>query len=158
MILVTVGSTRFPFKRMDTLVSELIKLHPSGEKIIFQHGKITPTDHGKSITMYPFMKQSKLLSCMKRARLIICHGGPGTIYQALSFKKTPWVLPRKKQFKEHLTDHQVSFCQFMKRRGLVNVISDRTPLSDILKGSQRTPPVHKHDTKLIEYLSTLLAQ
>lgn len=158
MILVTVGSTLFPFPRMARFVKNLVDSSGSREKIIFQYGHTPPSNINKNIELYPFMSNEKLLSYMDQARIIICHGGPATIYQALSFGKIPWVLPRRKRFGEHVNDHQVDFCRFMERQGLVTLITEKTPLLKLYKSSHTTKPVQTKNPTLIRYLDGLVAK
>jgi len=157
MILVTVGSTQFPFARMNALVGRLSARNKNHELIIFQYGNLAPQYYYPPIELYPYIPQEKLLQYMKQAQSIICHGGPGTIYQALSFGKIPWVLPRQRRYGEHLTDHQVDFSNFMSRRKLVNIISDTTPLKTIEKGSPLTIPPRRDNHRLIGYLNSLMS-
>lgn len=155
MILVTVGSTRFPFARMNALVARLSEKNKKREQIVFQYGALAPQYYHPPITLFPYINQNELLRYMKKARLVISHGGPGTIYQALSFGKIPWVFPRKARFGEHLTDHQVDFCLFMAKRHLVHIISDNTPIPVITKGSPKTKPLRRHNHELVSYLHSL---
>ena len=156
MILVTVGSTQFPFARMNALIGRLSAHHNHHETIVFQYGRLAPQYYHPPVELYPFVPQDTLLRYMKNARIIICHGGPGTIYQSLSFGKIPWVFPRRAKFGEHLTDHQVEFCDFMANRKLVNIVSDNTPLSALEKGSPTRTPFHRHNHRLIAYLDSLM--
>lgn len=156
MILVTVGSTQFPFARMNALVGRLSAHHKKHEQIVFQYGSLAPQYYHPPVTLYPFIAQDKLLHYMKQARIIICHGGPGSIYQSLSFGKIPWVFPRQLQYGEHLTDHQVDFCRFMAKRKLVNIVAIDTPLSAIEKGSPATTPFHRRNHQIIAYLDSLM--
>ncbi len=157
MILVTVGSTLFPFTRMANLVQEIAAICNPQEKIIFQYGRTPPKGMHAHIELHAFISHEKLMDGMKRARVIICHGGPATIYQALSFGKIPWVLPRQKQFGEHLNDHQVDFCRFMAKRRLVCIIADNTLLKDIFIIKSKTKPVQENNSKLITHLDSLVA-
>ena len=158
MILVTVGSTQFPFARMNALVGRLSAQRRRHERIIFQYGSLAPQYYHPPITLSPFIPQDKLLGFMQKARVVICHGGPGTIYQALSFGKIPWVLPRQQRFGEHLTDHQVDFSRFMAERRLVRIITDATPLSAITGRARETAPVHRQNATLVRYLETITRQ
>lgn len=141
---------------MSKLVKRIASLQQLQETIIFQYGSRPSDSTNPSLLQYPYIPQDALLRYMKRARVIICHGGPGTIYQSLSFGKIPWVLPRQRKYKEHLTDHQLSFCQFMKRRRLIRIITDKTPLPDLLQGSLTITPIRRKNTHLIAYLDSLL--
>ena len=46
---------------------------------------------------------------MKKARIIITHGGPASFIAPLSMGKVPIVVPRQKDFNEHVNNHQVEF-------------------------------------------------
>lgn len=156
MILVTVGSTLFPFARMTTLVEHLAHILPTNETIIFQYGKSTPHFLDRHIKPRSFMPHAMILSYMRQARIIICHGGPATIYQALSFGKIPWVLPREQKYGEHLNDHQKDFARFMEAHKLIHVITPDTSLSQIHKTCQNIAPIRKNNTKLLRYLDTII--
>jgi len=156
MILVTVGSNSFPFARMNALVGRLSQRRKRRETIIFQYGSLAPQYYHPPVELFSFMPQETLLRYMKNARVIICHGGPATIYQSLSFGKIPWVFPREARFGEHLTDHQVEFSKFMAKRHLVNIITDATPLAAIEKGSPSTTPLRRHNHQIITFLDSLM--
>jgi len=158
MILVTVGSTLYPFARMTTLVEHLAHSLPDNESIIFQYGHANPHFLDTHIKPHSFMPHAMILSYMRRARIIICHGGPATIYQALSFGKIPWVLPREQQYGEHLNDHQKDFARFMQSHKLIHIITPDTPLSRIHTASVNIEPIRKKNAQLIRYLDTLLKQ
>lgn len=140
---------------MTTLVEHLTHITPQSEKIIFQYGHTPPHFLDRKIQSHDFIPHAKLLTYMKQARLIICHGGPATIYQALSFGKIPWVLPREKQYGEHLNDHQVDFTEFMARHNLVRVITPKTSLQEVYAVTGSIHPIQKNNMALIRFLDTL---
>ena len=51
----------------------------------------------------------KMQQYLKEARVVITHGGPASFMAPLSMGKIPIVIPRQKQFEEHVNDHQVDF-------------------------------------------------
>lgn len=156
MILVTVGSSRFPFARMNALIARLSGYGRRREPIIFQYGSLAPQYYQPPVDLFPYIPQSTLVRYMREARIIICHGGPATIYQALSFGTVPWVYPREKRYGEHLTDHQVHFCRFMAKKHLVRILSDRTPFSALLDAAGKTAPLRRHNRALIAYLHGMM--
>lgn len=156
MILVTVGSTLFPFARMTTLVEHLVHILPHNETIIFQYGHTSPHFLDKQIKPYAFMPHAMILSHMSKSRLIICHGGPATIYQALSFGKIPWVLPREVRFGEHLNDHQVDFAAFMEKHHLIRRITPGTPIASLNTPAPAIRPIQKSNPILIRYLDGIV--
>lgn len=155
MILVTVGSTMFPFSRMTSLVERLARQAPPSERIIFQYGCIRPKTNNIHIDPYPFLDHAKLMTYMKKASHIICHGGPATIYQSLSFGKIPWVLPRQERYGEHLNDHQKDFARFMASHNLIHILTPQTSLSHIYAIDTSISPIRKHNAILTTYLHSL---
>ena len=53
---------------------------------------------------------------MADARIVITHGGPSSFIAPLEMGKIPIVVPRKKEFGEHVNNHQVSFCRAVAER------------------------------------------
>lgn len=155
MILVTVGSTLFPFQRMTTLVEHLAHVLPKKETILYQYGHAAPHFLDTKIDAHPFLPHTELIRYMRRSDIIICHGGPATIYQALSFGKIPWVLPREQMYGEHLNNHQVDFARFMAKHALIHIIRPKTKMSDIYTAKQHIEPIHKQNAALIAHLHSI---
>lgn len=108
MILVTVGTEKFPFDRLMRWVDALIRqgfLLEDQEEIIVQYGccKFLPT----GVKVYSILPEVRFRQLVKQARLVIAHCGEGTI-NLLGGTSTPYILvPRSCQLKEHIDDHQV---------------------------------------------------
>jgi len=120
MILVTVGMTRFSFQRLLNLSKQLAEKYPK-KKIVVQggSGRLKSKDN---LSVKDFLTYDELVELIKKAELVISHGGPATIYLCLKYGKRPLIMPRKKKFNEHINDHQVYFTKFLKKRGLVKEI------------------------------------
>ena len=56
---------------------------------------------------------------MRDARVVVCHGGPGTIMLAATLGKMPIVMPRSSALGEHVDDHQVAFCKRIAADGAI---------------------------------------
>lgn len=113
MIFVTVGTHEQPFNR---LVKEIDCLKKDGiiyDDVFIQVGysSYIPEycDSAKLISYDDMIKKSN------EARIIITHGGPGSIMLPLSMGKIPIVVPRQEQFKEHVDDHQVYFSKRLEK-------------------------------------------
>lgn len=156
MILVSVGTTMFPFQRMTTLVERLSHLRSKHEPIIFQFGHTPPHFLDPHVTAVPFLPHRLLLRYMKESRVVISHGGPATIYQALSYGKRPWVLPREARYGEHLNNHQVDFAKFLETHSLIHLITPNTPIRIIGTSALSINPIKKNNRKLIGFLDSLL--
>lgn len=119
MILITVGTTPFPFSRMNILVYRLLSIKRKKELIIYQHGATYVPFSANNLILRQSLPYHLLTKYMKESRIIITHGGPASIYQSLSFGKIPYVLPREKKFGEHINDHQKLFFEYLKNKGFV---------------------------------------
>ena len=132
MIFITVGTTQFPMQRMVDVAAEIIRLRKDHERIVFQYGNSSCLLHAPNLLTsreFPFQQVQRY---MKEARLIICHGGPATIYQALFWQKTPFVLPRERRFGEHVNDHQVAFVSLLSQKRLVVRVAPPTDIRSFL--------------------------
>jgi len=103
MILVTVGTHVRGFDRlvrkMDDIASKI------EEEVIIQIGntEYKPT-HAKYFQFKSYQEMEQLIN---EARVIVCHGGAGTILLALKQGKTVISVPRLKEYNEVLVDHQL---------------------------------------------------
>jgi UDP-N-acetylglucosamine transferase subunit ALG13 len=114
VIFVTVGTHEQPFDRLIKAIDELKEKGVINEEIIVQTGFTTYEPR--------FCKWSKLFSYKEmignvaEARIVITHGGPSSFIMPLQVGKVPIVVPRQKQFYEHVNDHQIDFCRTVESR------------------------------------------
>ncbi len=118
MILVTVGSSAFPFDRLLRAVDALER----NEELVVQHGAsgLRP-DGARCVEFLPF---DDLAALVRQARVVVTHAGVGSILLALSNGKRPIVVPRRKSFGETVDDHQLECARRFGRDGLVTVVED----------------------------------
>jgi len=105
MIFVSVGTHEKPFNRLIGEINRLIKEKVIEEDIFIQagyHSNSTPLCKFEN-----FIPIEEMDARMDEARVIIIHGGLGSIFQSLMHKKIPIVVPRQKKYLEHVDDHQV---------------------------------------------------
>ena len=70
---------------------------------------------------------------VKEARIVITHGGPASFIMPLQIGKTPIVVPRQKQFDEHVNNHQVDFSKAVaKRMGTIITVVDINDLENTI--------------------------
>lgn len=114
MIYVTVGTHEQPFNRLVECVDELKGKGIIEEEVIIQSGF---SDHEiKHCKHKDLFDKNDMLVNYEGARIIIMHGGPSSIIQALQEGKVPIVVPRQKKFGEHINDHQLEFCRAVSKR------------------------------------------
>lgn len=130
MIFVTVGTHEDSF---DRLVMELDRLCANGclqEEVFIQIGysKTLPA-HAK---WAKFLAYQEMDAMIKSARIVITHGGPGSIMHALRYNKVPIVVPRQKKFAEHVDDHQVYFSQRIEKEGKAITVLEISQMEQII--------------------------
>lgn len=157
MIFVTVGTTGFPFDRVDAIVNEAAEKFPK-EKIIYQ-SKTSKANTADNLKIYQELKYPNFLRYIKEARVIITHGGPATIYLALTYgKSVPFVLPRKEKFLEHVSDHQIHFARFMAKEKLVKIPVESSKIANQVISYCRHPEPNEYrgDSGKLQSLITKL--
>lgn len=116
MILATVGTHEDPFDRLLVELERLCQTGAVQEEVICQSGYCTVQTH--HVTTHKQLPFDELQALMSRARIIITHGGPASIMQALAHGTIPIVVPRQADFGEHVDNHQCRFAEKMSDRVL----------------------------------------
>lgn len=133
MIFVTVGTHEQPF---DRLVAGIDKLKESGiltEDVTIQTG--FSTYEPGFCTWQKLFPYQEMIKNVAEARVVITHGGPSSFIMPLQIGKIPIVVPRKKEFNEHVNDHQVAFCREVARRQKnIILVEDIEALKDAVLG------------------------
>ncbi len=121
MIFVTVGTHEQPFNRLVEYMDKWAAEHD--EEVIMQTGFSTyEPKHCEWSKLYPY---SQMVELVEKARIVITHGGPSSFIMPLQIGKIPIVVPRKKEFDEHVNDHQVEFSKAVaERQGNIIVVED----------------------------------
>ncbi len=139
MIFVTVGTHEDGFDRLVREVDRLVGTGAITEEVVYQAGyaRFQPAHGGRVEAMIPF---DEVQTLMRRARVIVTHGGPASIMQALALGKVPVVVPRRAKFGEHVDDHQVRFAARIADR--VEVVLEIADLAAALTaaGDRSGPP------------------
>lgn len=122
MIFVTVGTHEQPFDRLIKCVDELKRDNKIKENVIIQTGYSNyEPQYCKWQKLYPYQQ---MLDLVKNARVVITHGGPSSFIMPLQIGKIPVVVPRQKQYDEHVNDHQLKFAKEVAERmgTIINVV------------------------------------
>lgn len=114
MIFVTVGTHEQPFNRLVKKVDELVANGDIKEKVIVQTGFSTYVP--QNCEAHKMMSFDDMQTALKKARIVITHGGPSSFIEALQFGKVPIVVPRQEKFHEHVNNHQVEFTELIAKR------------------------------------------
>ena len=144
MLFVTVGTHEQPFNRLVKAVDELKKDGVITEDVIIQTGFSTyEPKHCQWSKLIPY---EQMIRNVEEAHIVITHGGPASFIMPLQIGKTPIVVPRQHQFKEHVNDHQIEFVKNVaERMGTIIPVEDISKLGDIITNYDRIVANMKHD-------------
>jgi UDP-N-acetylglucosamine transferase subunit ALG13 len=130
VIFVTVGTHEQQFDRLIGKIDQLKSEGILSEEIFLQTGYSSYIpQHCNFKSMIGFQEMDHY---MDQAEIIITHGGPGSIMQALSKNKIPVVVPRLADFDEHVDNHQKYFTTRLEKEGKVLAVYDINHLDEIL--------------------------
>ena len=119
MIFVTVGTHEQPFDRLLKCIDKMVADGKIKEEVIVQKGY---TDFElKYCEEYKLIGYDEMQKYIQEARIVITHGGPASFIAPLSIGKIPIVVPRKKEYNEHVNNHQLDFAKQVEKR-MKNII------------------------------------
>lgn len=153
MILILLGTQDNSFHRLLDKVQELIDKKVITEKVIVQAGRTKY--ESKDMKIYSLMPEEKLREIMKKADLVITHGGVGSIVMALKMGKKVIAVPRLSAFGEHINDHQIQIVDSFDKQEFLIGLTELDDLEKALNKAKTFKPKHfksetDHMIKLIE--------
>jgi UDP-N-acetylglucosamine transferase subunit ALG13 len=123
MIFVTAGTLHFPFERLLRAIDEL----PGDEELVVQSR--APGMRPARARCVDDLPYEELAAEVRRARVVVCHAGVGSVLTALANDKRPVVFPRLQRYGEAVDDHQLSFGRRLAEAGLVTLVEDPAQLA-----------------------------
>lgn len=131
MIFVTVGTHEQPFNRLIECIDKMKENNVIVEDVVLQTG--FSTYEPKHCRWSKLFSYQEMLKNVADARIIITHGGPSSFIMPLQIGKIPIVVPRQKQFNEHINNHQVEFAQIVAaRKKNIIIVKDINDLSNAI--------------------------
>lgn len=131
MILVMLGTQKNDFSRLLKEIEKCIDDGTINEEVIVQAGSTKyKTDKMK---IFDLIGRDDLDKKKQEARFIITHGGVGSIVGALKMNKKVIAIPRLKQYKEHVNDHQKQIVENFAQKGYIKGITDISDLKKTIK-------------------------
>ncbi len=138
-VFVTVGTDLHPFNRMSEWVDRWLNERPEGPSVrcLCQTGTSV---HPKRAEHSDYLTFEAMEAAMRAASVIVTHGGPATIMQAVALGKRPIVVPRSRALGEHVDDHQLAFARRVAKDGSIMLVEAeedfRSCLDGVLSGRQ----------------------
>lgn len=134
-VVVSVGTDHHAFDRLVRWVDDHARRH-RGLRFLVQHGHSAAPEVAAGT---PFLPGGDLGEHMRRARVVIAHGGPGTITQARAAGHLPIVVARDPELDEHVDDHQLLFVRRLEEAKRVRACSTPQQLSALIDRALSSP-------------------
>lgn len=121
MILVVLGTQDKEFARLPKEIERLIKIGKITDKVVIQIGntKFETKLSSEKIEIIKFTSPNEMKELIKKCNLLITHGGVATIIEGLNFNKKVIAVPRLKQYKEHVNNHQLQIIENFDSNGYI---------------------------------------
>jgi UDP-N-acetylglucosamine transferase subunit ALG13 len=150
MIFVTTGTCE-PFDRLLQALDAL----DSNEELVVQHGISPVRPHGARCI--DFLAYAELVELVRSARIVVTHGGVGSVLTTLANGKRPVVVPRLARLGEAIDDHQLEFVRRLAAAHVIELVEDTTLLGERLGDAKTEPirvaPAPRLVTELREFLT-----
>lgn len=134
MIFVSLGTQDKAFVR----ILDILENADIDEEIIVQAG-FTKYQSNK-LKIYEYLEVDKMNQLISEARIIICHGGVGTIMKALDASKVVIACPRLAKYGEHQNDHQLQIVNNFSKNGYLLALNDGDDIHELLKRADSFKP------------------
>lgn len=131
MILVMLGTQKNDFSRLLKEIEKCIDDGTINEEVIVQAGSTKYKTN--KMKLFDLIGRDELDRKKQEARFIITHGGVGSIVGALKMNKKVIAIPRLKQYKEHVNDHQKQIVENFDQKGYIKGVIDITDLKKAIK-------------------------
>ncbi|WP_165005468.1 PssE/Cps14G family polysaccharide biosynthesis glycosyltransferase [Enterococcus sp. ZJ1668] len=156
MIFIILGSQKFQFNRLLQAVDELIAQKLISQSVFAQKGF---SDYSpKHYPFTDFLLREEFAAQIEQADIVLTHGGSGAIVSALKAEKKVIAVPRLKQFKEHVDDHQLQIIQAFSEGGYLMGLEDVAYLPTVLTQvkEQKLKQFTSNNTYFVDELTALL--
>ena len=114
----------------------------------------------KGLKTFETLPFDRMLSYLRDADIVICHGGTGSLITALREGCRTIVMPRLFEKGEHYDNHQAEITRVFADRGLVASANSLEELAAALKIVRARPPVSAttNPSKLMAHLNEILSR
>ncbi|WP_138419873.1 PssE/Cps14G family polysaccharide biosynthesis glycosyltransferase [Aquibacillus sediminis] len=152
MILVTLGTHEMPFDRLLQAIEQAKQQLQLDEEIIVQSGNTKYKSD--AMKLIPFVSYEEMSKLYDDARLIICHGGTGSIITGLKKDKRVIAAARLNKYGEHNDDHQLEIISIFTEAGYILEWKEDESLADVIEQASTFEP-KKFVSKKEQLLSVL---
>ena len=138
LIFVTLGTQDKPFYRLLEALEYQINIGNISEEVVVQAGG-TKFKSDK-MKIFDLVSQDDFAQYIKCSRIIITHGGVGSIITALSNDKKVIAVPRLAKYGEHVNDHQLQILKCFEKKGYILPLYDLNDFPNVLNDIENFIP------------------
>ena len=138
MILVTLGTQDKEFKRLLEAIDKEINNGTITDKVIVQAG--CTKYESKNMEIFDLIPANEFDEYIKKADLIITHGGAGSILTGVKHNKKIIAAARLAKYKEHTNDHQRQIIREFSDQGYIMELKDFNKLGKLIQKSKTFKP------------------
>lgn len=120
-VFVTVGNATQRFPRLLSAVATLQHLGGLPGRVVAQIGDADPI---QGMECFLRCNKDQFSDLIRRAALVICHAGAGTLIDCFSQAKLPVVIPRMPMYQEIIDEHQLELARTLERAGRIIAVYD----------------------------------
>lgn len=136
LILVSLGTQDKSFERLLKAIDKAANDGHIKDKIIVQAGF---TKYSSSnMEVFDLIAKEEFERLLKECKILITHGGIGTILQGLKEGKKIIAASRLKEHGEHVNDHQVQIVQEFAKENYIIELDDFDKIGEIIKEINKT--------------------
>lgn len=145
-VVITVGTDHHRFDRVVDWAVDFAGRHSEVDLVVQAGTSRPPKQHPPNVRIEQYLNFDELRDAMDRATLVVTHGGPATIGDALEMGQRPIVVPRDPARAEHVDGHQQRFAKFMAENGQVDVAKEMDDLEAVVVRRLKDPSRSKRTT------------
>lgn len=152
MIFVLLGTQDASFTRLTNMVKALVEANDWSEQVIIQSGTTVITWENEHVITTAFFAKTEFQTHFQNARVIITHGGAGSMFEALNARKKTIVVPRLAQYKEHVDNHQLELAQKLSELGYLELHHSESLKETLAKVEKQEYKHYKAEQKLVDHI------
>lgn len=143
MILVTLGTQDKSFERLLVEIERLIDQKVIRGKVIVQAGYTNYSSNKMEI--FDYLPKDEFEKLIHQARILITHGGVGSIFDGLARNKKIIAVPRLSKYMEHTNDHQLQVIEKLGSEGYILPCAGVEDIEENLKKISKFRPKKYHE-------------
>jgi len=154
MILVTVGTHLQPFSRLIDEIDRLIEVGEIKQDVLVQIGHSNPPKHAR---YFKSIDYGKMLLLMRKASMIVTHGGIGSVLLSVRLNKPTIVVPRLREFGEHTDNHQLEVTRELSKQKKILPVYDIAELKNAMREARHFRPIKNiRNNKILRIVDNFL--